>query len=123
MLIHRQPLQRLTRSRWWRAILALLLAGCASIAVKPNGPGRSVTVGADRTPRIPRTGDEAQDADRHGTPAAAVARREVVAKEPPSALLAQDGTRCTVDPEKYERTKVGDRVLCVWTKNPDDPTS
>ena len=113
-----------SRLRFVALTVALVAAAgaCVSIGVKPNGPGRTSTRGADPEPRIPRTGDEPQSTERTGRDAAAISRREVVAKEPPSALVSRDGTRCTVDATRYERVKVGDRVLCVWTKNTDDPT-
>ncbi len=43
-----------------------------------------------------------------------IGRRRVSAKEAPETLVAVDGARCTVDSEKFERTKSGDSVWCMW---------
>ena len=42
--------------------------------------------------------------------------KPVVGKQPPSLLLARDGTQCTVSEDKFERTIIGTSVWCVWTE-------
>jgi hypothetical protein len=43
-----------------------------------------------------------------------IARKKVVDKREPTWLIAGDRTRCSVSTEKYERTGIGDRVICAW---------
>jgi hypothetical protein len=43
-------------------------------------------------------------------------RKAVAAKEPPTRLVASDGTTCAVTEERYARAAVGDVVWCVWQK-------
>ena len=45
-------------------------------------------------------------------------RKRVLGKSIPSDLIAEDGTRCLVSLDKFERTEPGDRVWCQW----EDPT-
>ena len=44
-----------------------------------------------------------------------IGRRQVVAKEAPETLVATRGERCTVDREKFEKVRTGDRVWCMWS--------
>jgi hypothetical protein len=41
-------------------------------------------------------------------------RKTVAAKEPPSRLVAVDGTVCTVSGDKFESVKVDEKVWCGW---------
>ena len=112
---------------WRRATLlpaTLLLASgaCLSVSARRAGPGRTTTHGTVPDARLPRTGDEPQTSDRNGRPTAAMAKRRVASKEPPATLLASDGLRCTVSRDRYEKVRVGDDVLCLWTDRSDDPT-
>jgi hypothetical protein len=43
-------------------------------------------------------------------------KKKVVAKEEPQMLVANDRTHCSVDPEQYRQTAVGDEVACVWSQ-------
>lgn len=45
----------------------------------------------------------------------AFAPRAVYGKRPPSRLIARDGTTCMVTAEKYENTRIGQSIWCVWT--------
>ena len=45
--------------------------------------------------------------------------KTVSAKEEPMTLVALDGTLCTVTPAKYNKVKIGDRVVCGW-RSPGD---
>jgi hypothetical protein len=40
--------------------------------------------------------------------------KTVGSKEPPITLVAVDGSHCQVAPDRFERTKIGDRVWCGW---------
>ena len=46
-----------------------------------------------------------------------LADKPVASKEPPTSLIAVDGTRCLVTEEKYRNTAVGERVWCYWTQD------
>ena len=41
-------------------------------------------------------------------------RKTVESKEPPSRLVAVDGTVCIVSGSRYGSVEPGDRVLCDW---------
>ena len=41
-------------------------------------------------------------------------RKTVESKEPPSRLVAVDGTVCIVSGSRYAGVEPGDRVLCDW---------
>ena len=118
------PVRTLGVSRAALLPAALLVAfgACLSVSARRGGPGRTTTQGAVPQARLPRTGDEPQTSDRHGRPSAAMAKRRVASKEPPATLLASDGLRCTVSHDRYEKVRVGDDVLCLWTDRSDDPT-
>jgi hypothetical protein len=40
--------------------------------------------------------------------------KPVAGKEPPTTLIAEDGTKCVVTEDRYRETKVGDEAWCVW---------
>lgn len=46
-----------------------------------------------------------------------LADKPVASKEPPTSLIAVDGTRCLVTEEKYRNTTVGQRVWCYWSQD------
>jgi len=47
--------------------------------------------------------------------------KRVAAKQPPSLLLAADGTGCDVSPDRFRDTAVGDMVNCPdWRADPTD---
>lgn len=41
-------------------------------------------------------------------------RKEVVTKQAPERLIAEDGTICRVSPDRYAATKIGTVVYCNW---------
>ena len=69
------------------------------------------------------SGHAQQPADRPVTksPKTGFARKRVAGKSAPSDLVADDGTRCTVSEDKFQRTEAGDRVWCRW-QDPLNPT-
>jgi hypothetical protein len=44
----------------------------------------------------------------------ALASKPVAGKEPPSTLIAEDGSRCLVPDRAYRETRIGAHVLCAW---------
>ena len=40
--------------------------------------------------------------------------KKVIAKRPPEALIASDGTICRVAPDRFADTRVGAAVHCNW---------
>lgn len=42
-------------------------------------------------------------------------RKLVVGKDAPVTLIAEDGTRCVTSPDRFERTRIGAEVWCVWS--------
>lgn len=76
------------RTRHHLPLVALLASGCM---IFPRAGGRGVPVGLGEKP--------------------------VASKEPPTSLIAVDGTRCLVTEEKFRNTAVGERVWCYWTQD------
>jgi hypothetical protein len=74
------------------AVLALLLAGCASAF-----GGRT-------------------DGDAEGT---GFGRKKVVSKRPPIHLVAWDRTVCSVSEEQYRKTGLGEAIWCHWRRDPE----
>jgi hypothetical protein len=71
-------------------LAALLASGCGSIPLPTRG--------------------------LHGVdPAPSLGRKLVTGKEPPVTLIAEDGTRCLTSRDRFERTRIGSEVWCVWT--------
>lgn len=77
--------------RRWRGtlLLPLLLCACSSLPFRVEGER---PLGTDRGPQ----------------------RKTVSAKEPPSRLVAVDGTVCLVSASRYDSVKVEERVWCDW---------
>ncbi len=50
----------------------------------------------------------------HMTPSTGLGRKKVVDKRDPAWLVAADRTKCSVSADKYERTAIGDKVVCAW---------
>ena len=90
--------------------LGLGAAGCG-LGVGTGGTSRS-GVGQPAPPRS--LGPMGVDTIHHARTPTGLHRKAVVGKEAPSTLVARDGSRCVVDPGRYERREVGDRVWCVW---------
>ena len=47
-------------------------------------------------------------------PNRALTRKRVIAKEQPDLLLADDGTSCRVNADRYRDVEVGTDQLCGW---------
>jgi hypothetical protein len=45
---------------------------------------------------------------------AALTSKVVAGKEPPTTLIAEDASRCTVTEGRYREIQIGDRALCAW---------
>ena len=80
----------------WAAVTLVLCLGCVyrgkPVTVTPTAGGGTVGVGATRGWSI----------------------KEVVQKNPPSTLMARDGTVCEVSDERYRETRTGSQVQCEW---------
>jgi hypothetical protein len=66
----------------------------------PGRDGGPRQTGGGRTGRTPR--DIRVDAKR------------VAGKEPPTTLIAEDGTKCVVTEGRYREIKIGDEAWCTW---------
>lgn len=97
------------------AALALSVPGCVALNLVPGRrSGDSITT---RTPeaRLPASGPPERTAESsEGRPGVSMGRKVVAAKEAPATLVAEGGLRCTVETSRFERVKVGDKVLCAW---------
>ena len=65
------------------------------------------------TPRSPRPAPGPGAETARDRPA--VTKKRVASKQPPSTLIAQDGTRCTTTEDRYRMVEVGDEEWCAWT--------
>lgn len=45
---------------------------------------------------------------------APVSTKKVMAKSEPASLIAEDASTCTVSPDRFQRTGIGDLVRCSW---------
>jgi hypothetical protein len=43
-----------------------------------------------------------------------LAAKHVAGKEPPSTLIAEDGSRCSATERQYRETSIGEKALCAW---------
>jgi hypothetical protein len=48
-------------------------------------------------------------------------RKLVVGKDAPVTLIAEDGTRCITSRDRFERTRIGAEVWCVWSGGGNPP--
>ena len=55
---------------------------------------------------------------RSPEPSRVLGRKLVIGKEAPLDLIADDGTRCETSKDRFERTKIGSKVWCLWTGDP-----
>jgi hypothetical protein len=56
---------------------------------------------------------------RSPDPTHVLARKLVVEKTAPLDLIAEDGTRCETTKRRFERTRIGSKVWCLWTGDPE----
>lgn len=55
---------------------------------------------------------------RSPEPTKELGRKLVIGKEAPLDLVAEDGTRCQTSKDRFERTKIGSKVWCLWSGDP-----
>jgi hypothetical protein len=55
---------------------------------------------------------------RSPEPSKVLGRKLVIGKEAPLDLIADDGTRCETSKDRFERTKIGTKVWCLWSGDP-----
>jgi hypothetical protein len=75
-------------------LVATLLAGCAAVPLHTRGY-------------------------RSPDPSHVLGKKLVVGKEAPLDLIAEDGTRCLTTKRRFERTKLGSEVWCLWSGDAD----
>ena len=90
---------------------AACAAGLLWLGVACAGPRPLALPGQGGDPReFPgSSGDIGASATEGG-----VSAKRVSGKEPPTTLIAVDGTRCIVSEERYRATRIGENALCVW---------
>lgn len=49
-----------------------------------------------------------------------ISARRVVAKREPNELIAFDGSMCTVSLDLFDRSRIGDSIVCDWRGGPAD---
>ena len=91
------------------ALVALALAGIWTACAGPQpmaipGPG-----GRGGGPR--QTGSST---DRVGPADIRMDVKRVTGKDPPTTLIAADGTRCMVTEARFRETEIGANALCAW---------
>jgi hypothetical protein len=89
------------------AIVALALT-CASPAC--GGPRPLELPGPGGRGGIPREGTTT----RAGPKDIRLDVKRVSGKEPPTTLIAEDGTRCIVTEGRYREAKIGSDAWCAW---------
>lgn len=70
-----------------------------------------------RKSKLPELGDHlrARGHVDKGLIGPALGPKPVRGKEPPTRLLARDGSSCIVSRQKFEQTTIGTSIWCVWT--------
>ena len=81
------------RLKYVAVVLACGLSGCMAVPLHMRG---------QRSPE----------------PYKVLGRKVVIGKEAPLDLIADDGTRCETSKDRFERTKVGSKVWCLWSGDP-----
>lgn len=96
--------------------LVLSIAACTHRS-RMAGPGAVRGSGTPAAAALPTpTG---QPASAKSTPNASIKR--VSGKEEPATLIAADRSSCTVTPNRFRNTKVGDSALCDWRAGDRQP--
>ena len=87
-----------------------------------SGALRRASVAAAATVALAAGAGACATSVANGGGVSTIGRRQVVSKEAPETLVATGGARCTVDREKFERVRSGDRVWCMWSggRAPED---
>jgi hypothetical protein len=93
--------------------VCVAVAACASVAAGPPRP--DPIPGVVQRPAPQRDlGPVVPDTTHGARTRTGLHRKRVVDKEAPNTLVAGDRSRCVVDPGRFEKREVGDRVWCVW---------
>jgi hypothetical protein len=50
-----------------------------------------------------------------GGPGSEFARKLVMGKVAPNELIADDNSRCVTSRERFDRTRIGSEVWCLWS--------
>jgi hypothetical protein len=94
-------------------VICTFAAGLVSAAAACAGPRPLALPGRGGDPReFPGSSGEIGARATEG----GVSAKRVTGKEPPTTLIAEDGTRCTVTEKRYDETRIGDQTLCAWRK-------
>jgi hypothetical protein len=101
------------RTRPRNSLLALAL-GCVCMSALGAVGCRVRPLTMPGSDRDPRALPGAPDNRATRVDDAQVSLKRVTAKEPPSMLIADDGSRCTVSEKRYDETRIGHDALCMW---------
>jgi hypothetical protein len=96
--------------------LALSVGACTH-QTRPEGPG--AVRGSGVPPAAPLSTPAGQPATASSTPNMSLKR--VTGKAEPATLVAVDRTTCTVTPQRFRDTKIGDKALCDWRAGDRQP--
>jgi hypothetical protein len=91
------------------ASLVALLLTCMSTACGPPRPMAIPGASGRGGPR--QTGSSTTGA---GPNDVRMDVKRVAGKEPPTTLIAEDGTKCIVTESRFRETEVGNKAVCAW---------
>ena len=94
-----------------RFVLCGFAVACAACTHQSQVPGvAGARGGAPGASALPTPAGQAVTAKS----TANMSLKRVTGKEEPATLIAADRSQCTVTPDRFRNTKVGDNALCDW---------
>ena len=95
-------------------LCVLSLAACVTVPWTRRAPDPRDAGTVSTGPELPTPRRPGVEAPRE--PHERAWRKAVAAKEPPTRLVAHDGTSCTVSEARYAEIAVGYVVWCFWVE-------
>lgn len=88
---------------------AILILGLIAVAGCWRSRMERPTLGGGRPPTtVTAAGSSAEMRDP------SLSQKTVTSKEPPTMLVAFDGSTCLVTDKRYRETVIGEKAWCVW---------
>jgi len=103
---------RAIRLPLYALMTAAALAACSQLGRRTGTGPMGLPSPSELQPAgsLPSVGTQAPT----GRTTATASRKRVAEKEEPATLIASDKTRCTVTPNRFKDTRVGDDAICDW---------
>jgi hypothetical protein len=106
---------------WQRHLPGAPILRALTVAGLGAGLGAATGCGVPTTTRLPEGTRPPRVSRLASATSGTLAIKVVAAKEPPSTIVAQDGSSCLVTERRYDRIDVGSRALCTWRADTRSP--